>query len=592
MFTKVHQLIAILLPTTFLGFSILWWKRKRNKTIDTVGIEVSQNKEVEDHAVEGDVMQIDNSILDYKVGKNTTSEELNSVPILDSGNTNKNSEFLVEVSDTPSIKLKREPEEKYSKSELGYSKKEISSEVCLVAPVFEEQVCNSEVEVNYLAVGDENEPLEDEPLDTLPEDVITTQTRVKRKRNQSSCCDGDSAIVEDYSSDNVSTTESDVTPKSPENTELLDSMIQAIEEYPLSSDGTDSPFKDAKSRDWYTSSTDEKGKLPWHAYPVPSLECNDISDILKESGLLSLKDLGDAIDSGEYFQKTHQEKSKQQHEKSKSSPKTSPKKVKSKTKKSDSKRSTPKSPMKPSPLTNLSFTHKKKGFSKKLKDKNPKGEPKRSDLDQSWRKRESKKEIVDDIHEIMDFQFPEAKCGRLIGKAGKNVTEIKQKTGATVCIESEYYGENQVVSITGLTSQIRRAEKIIIDRFGKEFVQIDYPTTPPTVVNEVLDKEADVIVTAIDDCGHFFVQMFKPDVDELICKLQTDLAKCYSVPRRKYIFNINEKPTQNEICIGLIDNTWCRLRVEKVHDDRNVGVSFVDYGGNLTVPVAALLKAR
>lgn len=582
MFTKVHQLIAILLPTTFLGFSILWWKRKRNKTIDTVGIEVSQNKEVEDHTVEDDIMQIDNSILDYKVGQNTTSEKLNLVPVLDSGNTNKNSQFLVEVSDTPSIKLKREPDESLSDDEF-----------CLEAPVFEEEVCNTEVTENYLAAGDENKPLEDEPLDTLPEDVITNMpTRVKRKRNQSSCCDGDSAIVEDYSSDNVSTTESDVTPKSPENTELLDSMIQALEEYPLSRDVTDSPFKDAKSRDWYTSSTDEKGKLPWHAYPVPSLESNDISDILKESDVLSLKDLGDAIDSGEYFQKTQQEKSKQQHEKSKSSPKTSPKKVKSKAKKSDSKRSTPKSPMKPSPLTNLSFTHKKKGFSKKLKDKNLKSEPKRSDLDQSWRKRESKKEVVNDIHETMDFQFPEAKCGRLIGKAGKNVTEIKQKTGATVCIESEYYGENQVVSITGLTSQIRRAEKIIIDRFGKEFVQIDYPATPPSVVNEVLDKEVDVIVTAIDDCGHFFVQMFKPDVDELICKLQTDLAKCYSVPRRKYIFNINEKPTQNEICIGLIDNTWCRLRVEKAHDDLNVGVSFVDYGGNLTVPVAALLKAR
>lgn len=587
MFTKVHQLIAILLPTTFLGFSILWWKRKRNKTIDAVGIQVSQTKEVEEHAVKDDIMQIDNSILDYKLGKNSTSEELNSVPVLDLDNTNK-ADFSLERSDTSSIKLKRESEEKHNKSVLGNSKKDISSEFCLVAPVFEEEVCSSEVEVNYSAGSNENEP-----LDILSEDVITnTPTKVKRKRNQSSCCDGDSAIVEDYSSDNVSTTESDVTSKSPENTELLDSMIQAIEEYPLSSDGTDSPFKDAKSRDWYTSSTDEKGKLPWHAYPVPASEGNDISDILKESDLLSLKNLGDAIDSGEYFQKTQQDKSKQQYEKSKSGPKTSPKKVKSKTKKSDSKRSTPKSPMKPSPLTNLSFSHKKKGLSKKLKDKNPKSEPKRSDLDQSWRKRESKKEIANDIHEIIDFQFPEAKCGRLIGKAGKNVTEIKQKTGATVCIESEYYGENQVVSITGLTSQIRRAEKIIIERFGKEFVQIDYPTTPPTLVNEVLDKEADVIVTAIDDCGHFFVQMFKSDVDELICKLQTDLAKCYSVPRRKYIFNINEKPIQNEICIGLIHNTWCRLRVEKVHDDLNVEVSFVDYGGNLTVPVAALLKCR
>ena len=132
MFTKVHQLIAILLPTTFLGFSILWWKRKRNKTIDTVGIEVSQNKEVEDHTVEDDIMQIDNSILDYKVGQNTTSEKLNLVPVLDSGNTNKNSQFLVEVSDTPSIKLKREPDESLSDDEF-----------CLEAPVFEEEVCNT-----------------------------------------------------------------------------------------------------------------------------------------------------------------------------------------------------------------------------------------------------------------------------------------------------------------------------------------------------------------------------------------------------------------------------------------------------------------
>jgi len=101
-----------------------------------------------------------------------------------------------------------------------------------------------------------------------------------------------------------------------------------------------------------------------------------------------------------------------------------------------------------------------------------------------------------------------------------------------------------------------------------------------------------VIVTAVINAGNLFVQMFNPEVDDNLVQLQTNLDQFYNQPPQRLMFHESKIPSVGEVCVGFIDNMWCRVKVLDFSSDSDVVVMFVDYGGSVVIQWHLLYKIR
>jgi len=186
----------------------------------------------------------------------------------------------------------------------------------------------------------------------------------------------------------------------------------------------------------------------------------------------------------------------------------------------------------------------------------------------------------------------------LIGKSGKHVAEMKQRSGASICIEPEMRNEQiRVVSIAGLSNEIKKAEKILNARFDNRLVKISDISTSEAIskcqtMSLPAENDVDVIVTAFVDAGNFFVQLFSTQNDADLIAIQSKLAGCYLSPRPKFLYSEEDQPCVGDYCAAYIDYAWCRMRVVEALEDGLVSVSYLDYGGVVTLPTNVLLKSR
>ena len=52
---------------------------------------------------------------------------------------------------------------------------------------------------------------------------------------------------------------------------------------------------------------------------------------------------------------------------------------------------------------------------------------------------------------VYEFNFPTELCGRLIGRMGKNINQLKSSTGAQVSVgQNQHSTENQIVVVQGM----------------------------------------------------------------------------------------------------------------------------------------------
>eukprot|EP00111_Clytia_hemisphaerica_P019676 TCONS_00058075-protein len=469
---------------------------------------------------------------------------------------------------------------------------------------------------------------------------------VKRKREHSSC-DADSAYVEDFSSDNVSITGSDTnsnkTTSNPDTTNACDyiqpdEVIEApvYEEIiaPEVSESVESApsnnFRDWFSpapviitedenhnkpacedkissevcqnvesapdnnfQDWfnsgYESDKEEKDRIEihWGSQPVSDFEADTENQTVKDYvGGVAIENLSIVLER-EYNER--KAKNLKKTEKVKSTPKKSPRSPKKsprtpKTPKSADSRFPPKSPK-----------HKKT--------------PKRKDreMEKPWRNEPEKVESPEDGSDsevfplypndfvVMEYTVAEDLCGKIIGKHGKAVKDINEKTGAFVCIEAEKVGPKCVLSIAGLYCQVQDAEKALMTKH-KNALKRHVSQWPANneVQNSILpsDDYVSVIVTAVINAGNLFVQVFNSDVDSNLIQLQKDLDIAYNQPPQRLMYHESRKPTIGEICISFIDNMWCRVRVVEHSSESQVVVVFVDYGGSVVIDWHLLYKIR
>ena len=104
-------------------------------------------------------------------------------------------------------------------------------------------------------------------------------------------------------------------------------------------------------------------------------------------------------------------------------------------------------------------------------------------------------------------------------------------------------------------------------------------------VMQLVGGFSEVRVCAMTEYSHFFVQLVRPDLQQGLQRLNSDMDGLHA--RTK---NASYTPREGDICCARYhaDRRFYRSRVERVHADGRVDVSFVDYGNQDSVPVSDL----
>ena len=203
--------------------------------------------------------------------------------------------------------------------------------------------------------------------------------------------------------------------------------------------------------------------------------------------------------------------------------------------------------------------------------------------------------------------FPTDLCGRLIGKYGKNINYIKEKTGANVALNTNpFTPDYQLCSIDGTQRQVDGALVMISKRFpGVDLAQVDVPAlndplpavTNPLIIPEIMQLNlpesvsVDVVVSSIVDAGHIFMQQPTHPSFPSLERLNQFMNSCYTqdgiVPQLPRPLEVGV------ICSAPIMDGWYRAQVTAVYEGPDeCDIKYVDYGGFSRVPGSVLRQIR
>ncbi|XP_069136487.1 A-kinase anchor protein 1, mitochondrial-like isoform X1 [Argopecten irradians] len=216
--------------------------------------------------------------------------------------------------------------------------------------------------------------------------------------------------------------------------------------------------------------------------------------------------------------------------------------------------------------------------------------------------------------ESYEFKFPTVFCGRLIGKHGKNIQHLKERSGANISLSNHPYTPDfQVCLVEGTQKQIDEALKIIGRKFpevdmtaiGSEVENESEPSTngKPMLMPDIMQVcvsfqlnlpegvSIDVVVSSIVDAGHVFVQQHTHPSFPSLERLNQFMIACYTqdgiVPQLPRPLEVGV------ICSAPMLNGWYRAQITAVYDDTDeCDIKYVDYGGFSRVPGCTLRQIR
>ncbi|XP_070572826.1 A-kinase anchor protein 1, mitochondrial-like [Ptychodera flava] len=199
-----------------------------------------------------------------------------------------------------------------------------------------------------------------------------------------------------------------------------------------------------------------------------------------------------------------------------------------------------------------------------------------------------------------EFEFPTKLCGRLIGKGGKNMKQLRDKSGAWVVLKKlQFDTRYQLCVITGSQSAVDLALAMITEKFpdvdvSRTTVAMDGTgIVPPGSQLTLPDGQlVPVIVSSIVTGGHVFVQQPTHPTYPALAKLYDYMLDCYSSSSDSPDL---ERPLElGQICaVELPDDGWYRAEIMNVCSETDeVDVRFGDYGGYSRVPASNLKKVR
>lgn len=213
-------------------------------------------------------------------------------------------------------------------------------------------------------------------------------------------------------------------------------------------------------------------------------------------------------------------------------------------------------------------------------------------------------------HQVYHCNFPTAICGRLIGRQGKNINFIKEKSGANITLSANpFTPEFQLCSIEGSQRQIEAA----LGQIGRKFPDVDLsPVNIPSgdnpqsavLVPDIMQVmpgisqlslpegvSVDVVVSSIVDAGHIFIQQPTHPSFPSLERLNQFMIACYMqdglVPQLPRPLEVGV------ICAAPMLNGWYRAQISAVCEETDeCDIKYVDYGGFSRVQGSLLRQIR
>ncbi|XP_078680409.1 uncharacterized protein LOC144915683 isoform X1 [Branchiostoma floridae x Branchiostoma belcheri] len=208
------------------------------------------------------------------------------------------------------------------------------------------------------------------------------------------------------------------------------------------------------------------------------------------------------------------------------------------------------------------------------------------------------------------INFPSDLCGRLIGKQGRNIKWLMDRTGCNIYIRKSP-DFMQWCCLEGTQSEVDHA----LDLIGRKFPTVDLsavedcpveessdisqrcvdiiPVLPPQLQLQLTEGLNDVIVCNILDASHIFVQQHIHPTFPALATLDHCMAICYA--DQTLVPGVPKPVDIGVICVAPspMVGAYCRAEVREVMDDTDsVVVKFCDYGGYYHVPRDVLRQIR
>ncbi|XP_044271689.1 KH domain-containing protein akap-1 [Tribolium madens] len=206
---------------------------------------------------------------------------------------------------------------------------------------------------------------------------------------------------------------------------------------------------------------------------------------------------------------------------------------------------------------------------------------------------------------IYEFIIPQSLVGKLIGKHGSSVANIKDKTGAQVLVRKHPTNNKlKVCSLEGTRNEIDSALKLIRDKFPlKRFPevtleQVSFLPEVPTVslvpdhlhLKLIEGINNDTIVSCVVAPNHLFLQQPAHPSFPNLNILTGYMNVCYSEADSPLL------PTpvpENTICAAFSEDSWYRAVVLSTDSENATAyVKFLDFGGYSYIEISKLRQIR
>lgn len=233
----------------------------------------------------------------------------------------------------------------------------------------------------------------------------------------------------------------------------------------------------------------------------------------------------------------------------------------------------------------------------------------------------SRKGLQSGDKDVWEIEFPQILCGRLIGRKGKNVRVVSEKSGAKIRLIPQSPGEvstHRIISVTGSSAQIKSALDSIHEKFPcVPLTRLNSAANGPPVnacmqpmvaaaampqqalpfVQAMLPSVAnfDVVVTSVTDAGHFFVQLHNDFVQRQLQDLHQNMMQCYGQGTAPLILPLPQPIVVGSCCAApaYTYNGWYRAQVlGPTANPHEVEVKYLDYGGYGRIAASSLRQLR
>ncbi|XP_044731537.1 KH domain-containing protein akap-1 [Chrysoperla carnea] len=206
---------------------------------------------------------------------------------------------------------------------------------------------------------------------------------------------------------------------------------------------------------------------------------------------------------------------------------------------------------------------------------------------------------------VYEFVIAQNLVGRLIGRHGAVVQQIKNKTKANILIKRHPDSTKlKVCAVEGTQKEIDNALKMIRQKFPEKrypsltLEQVHFVLPPPTCtlipecvyLKLVEGINNDTIISHVESPMHLFLQLHTHPSYPSLSRLVTCMNTTYKQPDSPQL----PKPTKvNSIVAAPLNSEWYRATILSVDEENDASlVQFVDFGGYCNIENSSLRQIR